>query len=98
MASPSPSAGTTTACGRWAVGVTCTHLGCNIANPSLGGDVSFSRIACGCHGSQYGRDGDVREGPSVRDLPNYAVLVQQDGVVLIDAQEQVPIGTRLATT
>jgi Rieske Fe-S protein len=83
--------------GLWAVGTTCTHLGCNIANPSLGGNVDATGIRCGCHGSQYGPDGDVRVGPSVRNLPNYGVVVESDGRVLIDPLDIVPLGTRLTT-
>ena len=81
--------------GLWALGTVCTHLGCNIANAGLGGDISFARIACGCHGSQYGRDGEVLVGPSNRDLPNYRVVVEADGRVFIDATQEVALGTRV---
>lgn len=79
--------------GFWAVGLTCTHLGCDIGDSNLGGDVRFDGIQCGCHGSEYGRDGDVRKGPSVRDLANYDVFFDGDRV-FVDPTEEVPLGTR----
>ena len=98
-----PIAGQPLAIGRdvdgfWALGTTCTHLGCNIANAELGGDVNFNAIRCGCHGSQYGRDGDVQRGPSVRDLPNYAVIIEADGRVIVDPSIEVPTRTRSAVS
>lgn len=54
----------------------CTHQGCTAAPQG-------PRIVCPCHGSQYGPDGTVLQGPAERDLLRYPVTVA-DGHVLID--------------
>lgn len=46
-----------------AVGATCTHLGCRVAF-----NTAERSWDCPCHGSRFGVDGRVLEGPAVRDL------------------------------
>lgn len=50
--------------GLHAVSPVCTHLGCYVAfNPV---ERSWD---CPCHGSRFGVDGEILEGPAVRQLP-----------------------------
>ncbi len=42
----------------------CTHLGCTV-----GWDAADGVFACPCHGSRYGPDGLVVQGPAARALP-----------------------------
>jgi Rieske Fe-S protein len=80
--------------GIWAVSTHCTHLGCDISDRATNGIIDFGGIECGCHGSRYDRDGDVQNGPSVRDLGNYAVEILADGSILVDMTTIVSKGTR----
>ncbi len=84
--------------GVWAVSTQCTHLGCNIADRSTGGRIDFGGFECGCHGSRYDREGNVEQGPSVRDLRNFAVAIDDAGDVYVDMTEAVPLGTRTTIT
>ncbi len=80
--------------GLWAVSLLCGHLGCTIGVGEGAGEVSFWLVRCGCHGSEYGRDGDLRHGPSTQPLRNLAVRIEDDGTVVVDRDEEVPLGTR----
>lgn len=42
----------------------CTHLGCTV-----GWNEGLSAFACPCHGSRFGPDGAVIQGPAERSLP-----------------------------
>ncbi len=46
-------------------GGTCTHLGCETKWNTAEGTVD-----CPCHGSRYGRHGDVIYGPASKDIRN----------------------------
>jgi glycine/D-amino acid oxidase-like deaminating enzyme/nitrite reductase/ring-hydroxylating ferredoxin subunit len=53
------------------VSLTCTHLGCTLQwNPA---ETSWD---CPCHGSRFGHDGTVLQGPAVRDLRRVDVTVE----------------------
>ena len=77
--------------GVWALGLTCTHLACNIGDS---GFVHWTGIQCACHGSRFDRDGVVTFGPAVLPLENYAVSVDGDGEVVVDPRVEVAPGTR----
>jgi Rieske Fe-S protein len=54
----------------------CTHQGC-IVN-----DVKSGTINCNCHGSKFGLDGSVSQGPASAPLPAVAVKVTGDQISL----------------
>jgi len=54
----------------------CTHQGCVVA------DVSGGTINCACHGSKFGLDGAVANGPATTPLPSRAVKVSGDQISL----------------
>jgi len=60
-----------------AFGTTCTHQGCQVA------EVADGQIKCPCHGSRYSiEDGSVQAGPAPDPLPEVAIAVAGDQVVL----------------
>jgi cytochrome b6-f complex iron-sulfur subunit len=52
----------------------CTHQGCEISS------FQNNRFVCFCHGSQFGTDGRVIQGPATRALTEYSV--QRDGNIV----------------
>lgn len=53
----------------------CTHRGCQVEPQGV-------RLVCPCHGSEFGLDGSVLEGPAERALTAYPVTVAGDVVVV----------------
>ena len=53
----------------------CTHRRCQ---PEPVAD----RLVCPCHGSEFGHDGEVLEGPAERPLPSFEVEVGADDLVV----------------
>lgn len=52
---------------------TCTHLGCSLAEGSLGGTI----VTCPCHGSQFDvTTGDVVRGPAREPVRSYPVRLE----------------------
>jgi cytochrome b6-f complex iron-sulfur subunit len=67
----------------------CTHLSC-----LLTWDDQTKAFVCPCHGSQFGRDGELRTGPASRSLDQFVIqLVGTDGQVIAqtDPQQGGPI-------
>jgi Rieske Fe-S protein len=56
-----------------AVDLTCTHLGCTVRATEQG-------FSCPCHGSRFGRRGEVLKGPAPRALERLA-LAERDGII-----------------
>lgn len=81
------------AVGVWAVTTICTHLQCDIAYQ---GSVGTDEIFCECHASTFTPDGDTVSGPATRALDNFAVSIDTDGAITIDADTVVDPGTRTA--
>jgi cytochrome b6-f complex iron-sulfur subunit len=76
---PSPSASEMIALWR-----KCPHLGCMV--PELCDSVK--RFECRCHGSTYNILGEkLEKGPAERGMDRFAVLVEDDGTVVIDTSE-----------
>ena len=74
--------------GFHAISSTCTHLGCVVAlNEGEG-------FACPCHGSRFRTDGSVSAGPAPAALPWLEIALSPDGQLQVNAETQVPKGTR----
>jgi len=58
-----------------AVDLTCTHLGCTVKATEQG-------FSCPCHGSRFGRGGDVVKGPAPRALRRLG-LERRDGIIRV---------------
>jgi nitrite reductase/ring-hydroxylating ferredoxin subunit len=71
----------------------CPHLGCMV--PDL--CESMKRFTCRCHGSTYNILGEkLQKGPAQRGMDRFAVLVDDDGTIVIDTREVIsgpPVGT-----
>jgi nitrite reductase/ring-hydroxylating ferredoxin subunit len=78
--------------GFYALTLTCTHQGCNMAQQ---GTVSGSGIVCHCHGASYDASGHVLGGPAPEDLTHFAVTVDAaTGALTIDGDTHVSASTR----
>ncbi len=76
---PNPGAGEMIALWR-----KCPHLGCMV--PDLCDSVN--RFECRCHGSTYNILGEkLEKGPAERGMDRFAVLVDEEGTVIIDTSE-----------
>lgn len=57
----------------YAMGDTCTHLGCSLAE----GEVQDAMVVCPCHGSGFRvQDGEVLQGPATVRQPSFTVRTQ----------------------
>jgi cytochrome b6-f complex iron-sulfur subunit len=63
----------------YAMSAVCTHLGC-IANWKSEDGI----VACPCHGSKFDREGKVIDGPAPRALPRFAVVLDEQGQLIVD--------------
>jgi cytochrome b6-f complex iron-sulfur subunit len=73
--------------GFYAISTTCTHLGCTVAQTKDG-------FACPCHGSRFDSRGNVVGGPAPRPLPWLEVSRAANGELIVNADNEVPEGTR----
>jgi cytochrome b6-f complex iron-sulfur subunit len=67
-----------------ALSAVCTHLGCLTAWKA-----AESVIACPCHGSRFGIDGQVVGGPAPRPLAALQMTIADDGLLVVDTQVAV---------
>jgi nitrite reductase/ring-hydroxylating ferredoxin subunit len=62
----------------------CPHLGCQV--PGLCDELK--RFTCRCHGSTYNIIGEkLKQGPATRGMDRFAVLIDAQGVVVIDTSQ-----------
>lgn len=58
----------------------CTHEGC-----PLGWNSTQHLIRCPCHGSAFDTYGQVVHGPAAKPLTPISVVVERDGIFLVDS-------------
>ena len=63
----------------YALSAVCTHLGC-ITNWKEDEGI----VACPCHGSKFDRDGTKIAGPAPRSLLRFAILLNDQGQLIVD--------------
>ncbi len=62
----------------------CPHLGCLVPSPCE----SVTRYQCRCHQSTYNILGEkMFKGPAERGLDRFAVLIEEDGTIVIDTAQ-----------
>jgi cytochrome b6-f complex iron-sulfur subunit len=74
--------------GFHAISSVCTHLGCVVSHSEQEG------FACPCHGSKFKQDGNVIGGPAPSGLPWLEISLSPDGQLQVNAESQVPQGTK----
>jgi Rieske Fe-S protein len=79
--------------GLYAVTITCTHQGCDVAPNGSG---TSATLRCPCHGSQFDRNGAVIRGPAGSPLAHFAVEVDGAGNVTIHGGTEVEASVRVA--
>jgi nitrite reductase/ring-hydroxylating ferredoxin subunit len=70
--------------GLFAIDVTCTHQGCaTVLQPN-----SLNWV-CPCHGSTFGFNGSVVQGPALLSFPKYFVCKDAAGRLVIDTSKRI---------
>lgn len=77
--------------GVYAMTLTCTHEGCNMATD---GTVAMQGIRCSCHGARFSANGDVRGGPAPDPLVHFAVEIDAAGEIMIRGEQRVDAEVR----
>jgi nitrite reductase/ring-hydroxylating ferredoxin subunit len=63
----------------YAIGNTCTHMGCPLSRGTLKGDV----VQCACHGSVFNvKTGEVVKGLAKKPEPKYELEVSGDQILV----------------
>lgn len=73
--------------GFYAMSAVCTHLGCVVAPSATGFD-------CPCHGSKFGKDGSLVQGPAGSPLLWFEMSQAPDGQLVVHTNHAVQVGTR----
>ncbi len=80
------------AAGVYAMTSRCTHQQCNMINNE--GIVAPGVIRCACHGSRFDAFGSPIQGPATAALAHFAVVVDDNGYIGVDASQEVEPSTR----
>lgn len=72
----------------FAISSICTHKGCKVRAME---DQTF---LCRCHGSTFDGDGKVTKGPAARNLPRFAIALNEQQHVIVDLNR--PLGSNPA--
>ncbi len=78
--------------GLYAVTTICTHLDCDMSEQ---GSISATELVCDCHGSVFDGAGGVVTGPATQPLEFFAVEVDAEGEITIDADSVVDASERV---
>ncbi len=70
-----------------AISAICTHLGCVVAPSTTG-------YECPCHGSKFGKEGSLVQGPAGSPLPWFEMSQAPDGQLVVHTDRTVKMGTR----
>jgi cytochrome b6-f complex iron-sulfur subunit len=73
-----------------AISVICQHLGCAVYWTK-----EKNIFECPCHGSKYYKNGVNFAGPAPRPLYHFQVSLSDDGKLVVNTEQRVPIETEL---
>jgi len=73
-----------------AISVICQHLGCAVHWTK-----EKNIFECPCHGSKYYKNGVNFAGPAPRPLYHFQVSLSDDGKLVVNTEQRVPIETEL---
>lgn len=73
-----------------AISVICQHLGCAVHWTK-----EKNIFECPCHGSKYYRNGVNFAGPAPRPLYHFQITLSDDGKLIVNTEQIVPIDTEL---
>jgi cytochrome b6-f complex iron-sulfur subunit len=74
-----------------AISVICQHLGCAVHWTK-----EKNIFECPCHGSKYYKNGVNFAGPAPRPLYHFKVSLSDEGKLVVNTEQRVPIETELA--
>ena len=72
-----------------AVNPKCTHQGCDVK-----WSTGEQKYQCPCHGSNFGADGDVLNGPATKPLTAYAAKIVGTQVLVEIVEKPIPVDPR----
>jgi Rieske Fe-S protein len=79
--------------GVYAMTITCTHRGCDVAPNASGASTTLD---CPCHGSRFDANGNVIRGPAGAPLVHFAVAVDAAGNLTVHGGTEVAASVRVA--